>query len=269
MSKHWLCTIFLFLVPLKGNAFRVTPNAFQPFNIFYNDKETRTAATQTQILWTVNLRGCTGFMLTPKYLMTAAHCAVLMKKRKFFSGACLADYDCTETDLNLVKILESNAELDYLIAEVSWSNTNTRMRQLFTPKVLTKKEDALVDGSKDAAVFTVGFPADKKPTAFYSSGHLRKRKDSTFYFNAGIINGNSGGGLWRSSDHTLVSLTNAGPQRLYHKGWDNNDPEKENTWNWGPAMDAIYDKSELLQELFVNGVNELTDSKGQILDPKK
>ncbi len=246
---------------------------FAPLDIYKNDAQTRLAATPDQMLWTVDVAGCTGSMLTPRYLLTAEHCNSLTKPGKTFtSGACLT-LGCKD-DIKVVSVAENNDDFDYQILEVTWNRTDSRALQRYAPKVQTRAAEVTLGKDGQATeLFTVGFPGDKydttapvkKRVAMHAMGFAKDRKGRFLKYNVGSINGNSGGAVWKADDFTLVSMTNHGPHILKAKGWDQNDPEDSKAWNGGPQMDLVYDESELLQELYPGGVNPKIGKDGKLL----
>ena len=100
-------------------------------------------------------------------------------------------------------------------------------------------------------VITVGFPADKnldfprtmKPVPIYAEGYAKAYGDEKIYYNIGSINGNSGGAVLRADDHRIVRLTNGGARNYGQGGWDHNDPEDRDAWNFGAAMHLAYANS--------------------------
>src|SRR5690606_38179013 len=76
-----------------------------------------------------------------------------------------------------------------------------------------------------------------------------------------VINGNSGGGIWRKSDKMLMGLANYGEHQLGQSGWDNSSAESGNH-NSGPAMWAIYANSRTLKDVFPGGRNRYAANDG-------
>jgi hypothetical protein len=230
-------------------------------DIYRNDNETRRPATAEQVLWTVRLTGCTGSMLDDKHLLTAAHCSPSAGS-VWTSGACLAT-GCTR-DLRAVRRLESNTSLDYAIMEVEWTRPESKRTQKYPPMVQTK-DDQITFGRDGAGteIFTVGFPADK-PGAQHAIGTAKAYRGNSLIYNIGIINGNSGGAVWRTDNFMLVSQTNFGPRAYRQPGWNNNDPEDQNAWNGGGKMSAIYAVSAKMRQIFPGGINPKVDETGTL-----
>lgn len=233
-----------------------------PLDIFRNDSQTRVAAAKNDIRWTVNVGGCSGSMLSTKYMLTANHCGP-RAGATYTSGGCL-ELGCSG-DLKAVKVAESNSTFDYSIVEVTWSRTDTRWRQRYTPKVQTREDEVVLGKDGQATqLFTVGFPGDKR-TAMHAIGYAKDRQGNFLEYNVGSINGNSGGAVWKTEDFTLVSQTNHGPRQLGAPGWNNNDPEDPNAWNGGPRMNLVYNQSQVLQKLFPGGVNPRVSFEGYLI----
>lgn len=228
-------------------------------DIYSNDAEMRQKATSDELRWTVYLGGCTGSMLTARYLLTAAHCSPRVGK-VLTSGACL-DLGC-ERDLVITKIVESYSDLDSTLVEVAWKRTDSKWHQRYSPKIQIS-DDELTFGPDGTAteLFTVGFPGDKEDV-MTARGFAKGRDSLYLQYNVGSINGNSGGAVWKTADFTLVSQTNHGPHQLGSPGWNNNNPENKNAWNGGPRMNLVYAKSPLLKTLFPSGYNPRVSFEG-------
>jgi hypothetical protein len=234
-----LCLLSTIYIPASAMARGVQPASFKvfPTDIFNNDSTTRRPAKTEELKWTVNVGGCSGHMLSTKYLLTANHCSPSAGS-KYTSGGCMV-LGC-KGDLQAVKVVESNAALDYSIVEVKWLRTDSAWKQRYTPQIQIGASEVTTgrDGVQ-TKIFTVGFPTDKHPTAMYAEGYAKARSGSSLRYNIGIINGNSGGAVWRSDDYTLVSMTNNGPHAFGQPGWNDNDPEDADALNGGSAMDKI------------------------------
>ena len=240
-----------------GQGFRILP-----LDIFNNDAQTRQEATGNDLRWTVNMGGCTGSMLSPRYILSAHHCT-MSKGATYTSGGCL--YLGCKGDLKVISVTEKYAGFDGDIAEVAWSRVDSRWAQRYAPRVQTTAAEITLgrDGSA-TKLFTVGFPADKSK-AMIATGYAKSREGDYLNYNVGIINGNSGGGVWKFDDYTLVSQTNHGPHALNQPGWKNNDPENANAWNGGPQMDRMYAKSPVLKSIFPDGVNYNVSFEGYLI----
>ena len=225
-------------------------------NIFLEDESPsrRRKASDEELLKVVKLRGCTGHLIHPDYLMSAAHCRLRVGDR-FSSGSAIVN-QAAPKDITIAEIVENNNALDFVIAKIEWSN-GFPDDQKYTTLIATLPSDASVSKSpnKGDEVITVGYAADKSQTwgATYAEGRLKKLGATDLYYNAGIINGSSGGGVWKKSNGMLVSLTNSGPQAIGSDGWDSKSKNDESAWNRGVAMWVAYANSAKLRELFPNG----------------
>ncbi len=238
------------------------PLNFVPFDIFRNDSQTRVSAAKNDIRWTVRMGGCTGSMLSTKYLLTANHCSPRVGAT-YTSGGCL-ELGCTG-DLKVVRIAERNSNFDYNIVEMAWSRVDSRWRQRYTPKVQTREDEVMVGKDGQATpLFTVGFPTDKN-AAMHATGYAKGRSGDYLQYNVASINGNSGGAIWKSDDFTLVSQTNHGPHQFGAPGWNNNDPENSRAWNGGPRMNLVYHQSAILKEIFPDGKNTRVSFEGYLI----
>jgi hypothetical protein len=230
-------------------------------DIYRNDAQTRRPADAEQLLWTVRLSGCTGSMLDEKHLLTAAHCSPSAGS-VWTSGACLAA-GCTR-DIRAVRRLENNSTLDFAIMEIEWTRPESKTAQKYPPMVQTR-DDQITFGrdGEGSEIFTVGFPADKRG-AQHAVGTAKAYRGNSLIYNIGIINGNSGGAVWRTDNFMLVSQTNSGPRAYRQPGWNNNDPEDRNAWNGGGKMPAIYAVSAKMREIFPGGINPKVDETGTL-----
>ena len=229
----------------------------QTQDIYTNDGQTRHHATVAEVVWTVWVNGCAGIALNDQYVMTANHCQP-MAGMKLTTGVGLLHGQVN--DMSVDAVPESSATLDYAIAKVSWAAGTPTAGQGYPPSVATKVDDVVL--GKDGVgteLETVGFPVDLQQQATTSIGYAKQYQDTNLYYDVGIINGNSGGGVWRVEDHMLVSLANHGPHEFNEAGWNNNNPEDPNAWNFGAAIYQVYAQSALLQQLFPNGHNASLD----------
>lgn len=235
-----------------------------------NDPERRHKATAEEILWTIKMNGCTASMLTPEYLLTADHCHKRVGD-KFISGSALlaaGDGDDPEGDIEVLEIVETDWKYDYTIVKVKWVNAEGKMpaNQKMPSGIATKKEDYVASREADQGdhVFTVGFPADKRKWgATFAKGQLKEHKDQYLRYNVGIINGNSGGPIYRISDDLLISQTNGGRKAMGMPGWKDNDVNDSKAWNHGGILAEVYQNSEMLKKLYPEGKNPFYKKKEQ------
>lgn len=224
-----------------------------------NDPERRHKATPEELLWTVNVKGCSGSMLTPTILLTANHCGPSVGS-KYRSGSAIAKGQ-EEPDMEAVEIIEKSAKFDYSIIKVKWLNEAGKMPedQQLPKSILTKQSDAVFSGKigEGDEVFTVGFPVDKTKEWFatFAKGRLKTFWGVYSKYNIGTINGNSGGAVWRIEDKKLITMTNGGSHYYGQPGWDNNELDDSGAWNFGPNMESVYKDSKALQDIFPGGMN--------------
>ena len=145
-------------------------------DIFLEDNDPssgrRRHANHEEILRTIKLKGCTGHLIHPNYMMTAAHCKIKVGD-KFQSGSNLVKGDSTK-DVSVKLIIENNTRADFTIAEITWLEDFPK-EQKFTSRIASSEDQihSSLNIDEGDEVFTVGFPADKK-TATYSEGRLKR-----------------------------------------------------------------------------------------------
>ena len=226
----------------------------------------RHPATAEEKLWTINMSGCTGHLISPDYLMSANHCSPRAGAR-YKSG--YSDAKGLKSDIAVTELVESSAALDFAIMKITWTNGYPK-DQKFPPLIATKSSD--VNFSRDTGsgdeLFTVGYPQDKFNSwgATYAEGRAKVMSGNRFYYDIGIINGNSGGGVWRKSDKMLVSLTNGGAHAFGQAGWDNANISSSSNWNFGPPIWSVYESSKILKDIFPEGKNRFAKTSD---GPKK
>lgn len=205
--------------------------------------------------WAINMGGCTGHLIAPEYMMTASHCSP-RAGATYTSGAAMNQGN--RGDIQVVRVMENDRSLDYTILQIRWRNSLPQ-GQKYPALIATSQSSVSWSSASNQGdvVFTVGFPGDKSSTwgATYSEGQLKALSGSDLLYNMGIINGNSGGGVWRKSDGMLVSLTNGGPRALGQSGWNQGRLDNPGSWNHGAAMWKIYAVSSVLRDIFPNGRN--------------
>jgi hypothetical protein len=255
-------TILLLLI-LCSMACRPLKNSVL-HDIYWEDKSSqisgnsrRHAASAEEILWTVHVAGCSGILLNPRYVLTADHCETKVGDRLRTGWSILTR---GTQDLEVSAVTEGSAALDYRILEVKWL-TPVPKTIPYPPRIATQADDVFAgfDVDQGDEIFTVGFPDDRAGvwSATYAEGQAKASKGSLLFFNAGVINGNSGGGVLKKETHMLVSLANGGRHGLGEAGWDRADKEDPSSWNYGTGLWSIYPQSPLLQKIFPAGVNAL------------
>jgi len=187
--------------------------------------------------------------------MSANHCSPRAGAR-YKSG--YADAKGLSADIIVSQVIESGADLDYAIMKIRWTNGYPR-NQNFPPLIATKSTDLKFgrDLNSGDELFTVGYPQDKFNSwgATYAEGRAKVSQGNRLFYDIGIINGNSGGGVWRKSDKMLVSLTNGGSRAFGQAGWDSSSIATGTNWNFGPPIWVVYGRSKILQDIFPGGRN--------------
>jgi V8-like Glu-specific endopeptidase len=252
--KLWLGTASLLLLFAAGCSEEPTA---ETRDIFRDDEggTRRRQAKDDERLWTITMNGCTGHLIAPELMMTANHCRPQAGAR-YTSGYSINSRK--GQDITVTRVEESSAQLDYAIMRIQWPQGKAQA-QKFPPLVATQASDIAVSRNPNQGdeLFTVGFPGDKLSSwgATYAEGNAKEVRGALLRYNIGIINGNSGGGVWRKRDKMLVSLTNGGPRILNQAGWNGNDTNDANAWNHGAAMWNVYAQSTILKDVFPNGKN--------------
>lgn len=219
------------------------------------DKSRRHEANALEINWTARSSGCSALLLSPTLVLTAHHCKLKTGARMQSGWSVLTD---GKVDLVIDGILEDNPTLDYMIAEIRWTSPMPSA-QTFPPFIATASTDIFSSEVKDQGerVFTVGFPDDKVKEwkSTYAEGQIKSLNGSKMFFNIGVINGNSGGGVLRKENNMLVAIAIGGTKAYQEAGWAQNSVDDPKSWNFGTATWAIYPVSPVLQKQFPNGKN--------------
>jgi V8-like Glu-specific endopeptidase len=226
----------------------------------YSDDDTdssrRHEATAREVNWTVKASGCSGILLSPTLVLSANHCN-LKAGSQMRSGWSV--YTRGPIDLVVQEVLEANADLDYAIARVRFTSPMPSA-QTFPPYIATRAEELYASSTRSEGdrLFTVGFPDDKARewTMTYAEGQLKTEDAKRIYFNVGVINGNSGGGLLKKENAMLVGIAVGGSKAYNEAGWNQNSLDEAGNWNFGTPTWAIYQVSPVLQEQFPGGRNK-------------
>lgn len=228
-------------------------------DIFMNERETRRYATFSEHSYALKLNGCAGFLIGPKIGASAAHC---YQTGEITSGPAMRTGKTPDGKIGRTYELGSYREYDYWVFEIDWNSGQAPEGIEVVPLMQIRKDDLRTGENAFAdRIYTLGFPADVSHGRLIHSWGYGKtdgtEKDTPRWIvnNISLINGNSGGGIFRESDRMLVSVVSGGPHRFGQTGWKENDWNDKTHWNWGPAMYQVYEKSAIFQAVFINGHN--------------
>ncbi len=264
----------LFLAILMGPSHLACKPMLPPTslsNIFSIDNSTdprgnqrRHIALRKDAIWTVEIKsaGCSGILLSARYMMTAAHCKSEAGEIYRSGLAAVAN---GPSDIQVTRVVEQNAALDYAILEIKWILPMPSDQQ-FPPAVATNRQSLNLSSQvgEGDVIFTVGFPDDKKGiwAATYAEGQAKGLNEKGWLLiNVGTINGNSGGGILRKDSLMLVGLVSSGPDNYLDEGWDQNDLNASESWNTAVPLWVIYPTSAILKELFPLGGKASTEER--------
>ncbi len=236
-------------------------------NIYSEDASSRASgnsrrhsATENEATWAVDAACGSAILLDASHLLQAAHCDPQVGE-KYSSG--LAIIEGRKDDIVARKLLETNADLDFVIVEIEWLDSLPD-KQKFPPYIAIDDSEVLFGAETDQGdfLFTVGFPNDKDKIwpVTYAEGQAKYLRQQTLFYDVGVINGNSGGPLFKKDNNMLVGLVTGGANEYEAKGWDQSDRSDPQVWNKATPTWEIYKVSPVLRSLFPDGKHHtLTD----------
>jgi hypothetical protein len=244
--KVFVLSYILMLAPLVGRA-----------DLFVDDHVTRTVMTENERhLPVVQVAKSSGILLGESLLLTAQHTTKNWQSYSYQGATMFYGPHNDHYYFKFESIIEEDAALDYAIVRISWKNGVIPPGLQWVKSIVMPGEIKLgVIHTMD--IFTLGSPWDKIPNPMKSSGSkIVILPDSQIkyplLFNAGVIEGNSGGPIF-TADGKLLGIVTGGPHKLGEPGWEGNDPNKIESWNWGTPIQNIFKISKVLQELFPRG----------------
>ena len=230
------------------------------WDIFDNHTKTRRLADKTETEMTLQVGGCSGFLIGPTIGMSAAHCRDQGDKIPVVSGPALVRGG--EPDGVVLKDMElgSIETYDVWIFKIKWNSPKFPKGIRLIPYIWTQRQQLRVGENRVSdLLFSLGFPADVSHGRVIMSMGYGKTDGRTRLMknNISLINGNSGGAILRKKDLLLVSVVSGGPHMYGQPGWEDNDWDDPTHWNWGPPMWQVYPKSRVLQALFPKGTENV------------
>ncbi|NRA68512.1 MAG: trypsin-like peptidase domain-containing protein [Pseudobacteriovorax sp.] len=205
-------------------------------------------------------RGGAIIPLTARYGITARH--VTLDR---YSGFALTD----STPFTIKKVIESYEDLDIAVIEYAWPYDQPP-KNLSYVRSYARLDELSYQSSSATEIVTMGFPADRQKKATIALGFLKDYKTvdpfsvDHLYFNAGAAPGQSGGPIFQADNQVLVGVLTGGPHAPWQPEFTNNNPEDSLSWNWGILFADVVDRSPLLQEIFINGINRFVNSDGTL-----
>src|SRR5690606_13275622 len=162
LPKCWVLWAATISTAFAGVGCNPPKTDSQAQDIFTQDTDgiRRRKAAGDELLWTIDMGGCTGHLIAPDYMMTAAHCSP-RAGASYRSGASIQSGG--RSDITVEQVVESDRQLDYAIMKIRW-NGERPANQKFPPRVATQASD-LKMGMRDGEgeiIFTVGFPGDTR-----------------------------------------------------------------------------------------------------------
>ncbi|MCB0416847.1 MAG: hypothetical protein KDD39_04300 [Bdellovibrionales bacterium] len=224
-------------------------------DIYSNSNLTRRPAEGEEFNFVLSLGGCSGFILAPNVGGSAAHCR---KSGSIKSGVALREGRPSDGTIGNTLEIGNVSQYDYWIFEIRWNGGQLPEGAELVPRIQTAEKDLEIGEHWQAdSIYTLGFPADiSNGELIHSWGYPKTSgSDGRIVNNIALINGNSGGGIWRESDNMLVSIVSGGPHAFQQPGWNNNNWMDPDHWNHGPAMWKVYANSQKLKDIFPDGKN--------------
>lgn len=223
-------------------------------DLFIDDGINRTVMTESERrLPAVQVGRMSGVLLSESLLLTARHVIKNWEQYEYNGSTLFSGPSGERSYFKFVSILEENPNSDYAIVQIAWKNHIPPpglqwVKDIVMPNSLTPNKVHPIE------IFVLGCPWDKIPNPMRSNGTqvaLLSDPEIQFplFFNAGAVEGNSGGPIF-TSQGKLLGIVIGGRHQLGEDGYKDNDPNDIKAWNWGTPLSRIYPDSKILQKLF-------------------
>jgi len=224
-------------------------------DIFTNTDQTRRQAQGDEFNMALRVGGCAGCLLGPKTALSAGHCS---SQKSVTSGMALKQGKASDGRVGSTLEKGSVWEYDYWIFKIRWNSGKTPKGMDYVPRIQIHRDEIKVGPNHLAdKIYTLGFPVDiSNGKLIRAWGYGKDYIKEDHINNISLINGNSGGCLFRDADDMVASVVSGGPHAFGQTGWQGNNWNDKSHWNWGPAIYQVYEKSKTLKDIFPDGKNK-------------